>query len=172
MVRFCLSSSSSSSSFLLTAQADSLPSSQPAETPVARLRRLQAEVAQLEAEMKAAPPASEPAAASSATVPKRRSVIPARQRVDVVTELSVLREKLSVLSGDAGGAGAGSQIGGVDWQARLARLELSPDSEAAGPTSRPSHAVPVASAGEVDKRLAALEQQVGVAEEGDVSYGT
>jgi len=134
------------------------------ETPVARLRRLQAEVAQLEAEMKA----SSDSATSRPAPPKRRSAIPARPRVDVVTELSTLREKLNVLSGDQLVPGPTTT---VDWQARLQQLELSqsePEEAASTKDETAQHAADSINVGDVDKRLTSLEQQVGVADDNDV----
>jgi hypothetical protein len=84
--------------------------------------------------------------------------------VDVVGELSTLRDKLGSLSGEAAPSGTG------DWLARLQQLEVN-EKPAVGevPAAVPAQ-VSTLDAAEVDKRLTALEQHIGVAQDSDVSY--
>jgi nuclear migration protein JNM1 len=118
----------------------------PRETQLSRLRRLQAEVAQLERELHSSP------APASAPTNKRKSVLPPRQAVDVVSELSALRERLNTASE---GAAAPER---KDFADRLAELEVAPE--------RKEERVPSPNlrVGDVDRRLAVLERTVGVAD--------
>ncbi|BEJ18186.1 hypothetical protein CspHIS471_0704630 [Cutaneotrichosporon sp. HIS471] len=119
----------------------------PRETQLSRLRRLQAEVTQLERELHSSPVPTR----SDST--KRKSVLPPRHPVDVVSELSALRERLNTASD---GTHAPEQ---KDFTNRLAELEVTPerkDSEKLAPLRL--------QVGDVDKRLAVLERAVGVAD--------
>ncbi|RSH86174.1 uncharacterized protein EHS24_004405 [Apiotrichum porosum] len=129
------------------------------ESQVTRLRRLQAEVAQLETEIAATATESD-----SSASPKRRSVLPPRQPVDIVTELSILREKLNSASNNI--ATASSQPEFDDWSGRLQQLgtlkegkPAPPDSNVVAPGDGNRTRL-----GDVDSRLAALERLVGVSD--------
>lgn len=118
----------------------------PPESQLSRLRRLQAEVAQLEREMHTSPA---PLRGDSA---KRKSVLPPRQSVDIVAELSALRERLSTASETAE-----APSDRRDVATRLTQLEVAPEKAPPPPPSSQ-----VGHVGEVDKRLAVLERAVGV----------
>lgn len=118
----------------------------PRETQLSSLRRLQAEVAQLERELHSSP------APTRSDSTKRKSVLPPRQAVDVVAELSALRERLNTASE---GAQAPER---KDFTDRLAQLEVAPERK------EEKAALPRLQVGDVDKRLAVLERAVGVAD--------
>lgn len=113
-----------------------IPDTPPKESHLAKLRRLQAEVRQLEADL------GEGGSAATATRPS----VTAKQPVDVVSELSTLREKLTLAS-----SSVDINATAVEPQLQLPR--------AADATSPPK---PIDS--ELDKRLAALERLVGTSE--------
>ncbi|CAK9782261.1 hypothetical protein CC85DRAFT_306521 [Cutaneotrichosporon oleaginosum] len=122
----------------------------PRETQLSRLRRLQAEVAQLERELQTSPA---PVTIRSDSA-KRKSVLPPRQAVDVVSELSALRERLNAAS-------EGATISErKDFAGRLARLEAAPERKEGVSSPSPVNL----RVGDVDKRLAVLERAVGVAD--------
>lgn len=119
-------------------------------------------MAQLERELNASP-ASAPARSEA----KRKSVLPLRQPVDIVSELSALRERLSSAS-----EGTQAASDRRDVANRLSQLEVTDkERETAPPTQPTASQVSVA---EVDKRLAVLERTVGVADTDadSVSYCT
>ncbi|WWD18209.1 hypothetical protein CI109_102659 [Kwoniella shandongensis] len=166
-------STSSSSS-----ESDDPSPSLPRESTAARLRRLKAELAEVEAELASTNPSSTTTAGpSQPTEGKRRSVLPERRAVDVVSELAGLRERLDIVDIDGleekEGNGAIPSGGGGEWANRLDRLV----SAERGQTHRESSdrvnggdlASSVqrqgdeasASLSELDKRLALLESVLG-----------
>lgn len=130
---------------------------------MSRLRRLQSEVAQLERELQ-----NTPAVVGTSNLPRvnqRKSVLPARQPVDIVSELSSLRERLNAAS-DHAQASSDDKDG---FSTRLRQLEEVSLGEKA-PALPPSTTSQSGQVGDVDKRLAILERAVGVADtESDVS---
>lgn len=144
--------------------SSSLDSSTPNETPLARLRRLQAEVSQLEQEMVANPVEGAVNADGMSSVQRRRPVVPARPKVDVISELSTLRERLNVLAGEGPNT---STTPSLDWLPRLQRLDHQQTGSKA--PSVQVKDVEHIELGDVDRRLASLEQQIGTADDENVS---
>ncbi|KAK8865614.1 hypothetical protein IAR55_000758 [Kwoniella newhampshirensis] len=161
------------------------PPSRPRESALSRIRRLKAELAEVEADLagSSSTSTSDPIPSGSQNQDreregKRKSVLPARKPVDVVSELAGLKKRLervdldgpegaSVLSsvaedGDSGG-------GGGEWRSRLDRLIFAEQRDHARSTdgdvgmSSTSQAVGEASASlsDLDKRLALLESTLG-----------
>ena len=137
------------------------------ETPAARLRRLKAELAQVEAEIKGSPaPATALEVtgngASSSETSKRKSVLPPRPPVDLMAELAGVRKRMDeVEMGDLAGPSSSNQ--GDDWSKRIDRLQSNhPDP----PNHSAEQNETIESSSEVnlsdlDKRLAELEDLVG-----------
>lgn len=132
-------------------------SDEPRETSLSRLRRLQSEVAQLERELQTSPPPS-----GTTNIPRgnqRKSILPARQPVDIVSELSSLRERLNTASDRAQGSSDDTE----GFSTRLRQLEDVGLGEK-GATLPPPATGQRGQVGEVDKRLAVLERAVGIAD--------
>ncbi|WVF70971.1 hypothetical protein IAT40_005767 [Kwoniella sp. CBS 6097] len=155
----------------------------PRESTASRLRRLKAELAEVEAEL-ANKPSTTPSTAgreveegpSIQVEAKRKSVLEARKPVDVLSELAGLKERLErvdieglsqseVQTEEArGNVGSSSE-----WRDRLEKLnQFSKKSEsetdgktADGDVERDGQSVGENSLGGIDKRLAALEDALG-----------
>ena len=139
----------------------------PRETPAARIRRLKAELMEVEADIQASSSKSRSRASASASAQgatgtgdqKRRSVLPPRPPIDLVGELAGLKERLDAV-----------EVGTVrpvvsesDWKAKLERLSEKP-SDTSAPVDVPKgHLDSNASLSDIDKRLASLEDLVGPA---------
>lgn len=133
----------------------------PQESRLARLRRLQVEIAELESET-----SNEQTSALANAPPARPSVLPPRSKVDVVGQLSHLRTRLTLVSESTdGGTPSPPQRPDADWPERLRRLEAVPPVSTSSPAPVEDDAHP--SIGEVDRRLASLEELVGVAAAAD-----
>jgi len=141
------------------------------ETPGARLRRLKAELEEVEAELRDGPSSSSGKSRRSGTadergveedVPgKRRSVLPPREPLDLVGELAGLKDRLeAVAAGEVPRTGA---IGGTEWKSRLQKLSQ-PVGSTQGDGDEPQGPVndgKQAGLSEIDKRLATLEDLIG-----------
>ncbi|RSH90456.1 hypothetical protein EHS25_001061 [Saitozyma podzolica] len=179
----------------------------PRETPAARLRRLKAELVEVEREItagSAGPSTLPPAPAGEGSVDdeardrgkegKRKSVLPLKEKVDLISELTALRERMGEIDLDAAGSGTGAGSAEEEWEARLQRLaggsgpgsglpasgagngivrgnggdhDVSTGTRAsagAGSTGLPSEGGLKLS--ELDRRLASLEDLVGPSGEG------
>lgn len=139
----------------------------PPESRLAKLRRLQAEIAELENEI-----SQDGDAAKARPSAMRPSVLPPRNRVDMVSELSSLRSRLSHASESVdGGLALVLEKQEDDLAKRLRQLETEP-------TEPPSKTLAVEESyqhlpvSDVDRRLSSLEDMVGVATAPDqgVSY--
>ncbi|ODO07576.1 dynactin 2 [Cryptococcus wingfieldii CBS 7118] len=135
------------------------PSPLPRETPAARLRRLKAELAEVEAQLGSSSQTQSHPVPQPQAEGKRKSVLPHRQPVDVVSELANVRERLETMEMRDLPAGEVESRGG-EWSERLSKLTAA--------EKRKEVSVGQSTAGEkdvklsdVDKRLAALEQAVG-----------
>jgi nuclear migration protein JNM1 len=136
------------------------------ESTAAKLRRLRAELAQVEQEIAAGP--SNP---TRSTTTKRRSVLPPRPAYDLAGELSGLKERLGAIEGQGGRESVKEEED--EWSERLERLKIGGSS--AGDTGDPKDAVDETTrAGatypitDLDKRLARLEAALG-SDESNVS---
>jgi len=142
------------------------------ETTVAKLRRLKAELAQVESEIAAGP--SKPVATD--TTGKRRSVLPPRPAFDLAGELSGLKERLAVVEGQGGVEYVKEEED--EWSERLERLKLgeSSASMSAKGTRHPEVQTESAEKGkeypitDLDKRLARLEAALGSDESNVCAY--
>jgi nuclear migration protein JNM1 len=123
---------------------------------------------------------------------KRKSVLPLKEKVDLISELTALRERMGEIDLDAAGSGTGAGSAEEEWEARLQRLAGGPGSglpasgagngnergsggdhgvftgtsasAGAGSTGLPSEGGLKLS--ELDRRLASLEDLVGPSGEG------
>ena len=151
-------------------------SSRPQESAPARLRRLKAELAEVEADL-----ASRPSSSSTAVAPtggKRKSVLPQKQPVNVMSQLASLRERLVGLNAD----GIREDVVGPDhWRDRLGQLIAPVNGEEAEGEDVPVDSPPFATSShgaaglaDLDKRLAQLEDVIGPPSSGpnDVSAPT
>jgi nuclear migration protein JNM1 len=141
------------------------------ESTAAKLRRLKAELAQVEQEIANAPAAGPSNPTKSATT-GRRSVLPPRPAYDLAGELSGLKERLGAIEGQ--GAREHVQEEEDEWSDRLERLKLGESSTARGSvdtkgdgdeTTREGATYPIT---DLDKRLARLEAALG-SDESNVS---
>lgn len=156
-------------------------SSLPRETPAARVRRLKAELAEVEAEMTRRQSGEGSDAGPSGTstggvVPSRKSVLPPKPPVDLLAELRDLRARMEGFQvTDTSPSASNVTDVRVEWSERLHRLagpshsadqegsrrnaeQGSERQEGNGESSR-GRAAPKLS--ELDKRLATLEDLVG-----------
>lgn len=134
----------------------------PPESRLAKLRRLQAELTELENEIsqEGDSPKVRPSAA-------RPSVLPPRSKIDVVGELSSLRSRLSHASEALdGGLPPVPQKQEDDIVKRLRQLEVD-SSEATGKTPAAEEGYQHLPVSDVDRRLSSLEDLVGVATAAD-----
>ncbi|ORX34148.1 hypothetical protein BD324DRAFT_636853 [Kockovaella imperatae] len=149
------------------------------ETPAARLRRLKAELEEVEAEIKAGPSTSsvhETAVTESDEVGgarngKRKSVLPPRTPVDLVSELGALRSKLTAVEMREKAESFG--VSTLDWNQRLQAItKPAQDGSDHEPNdqrdvfSEPSNSVNSLSS--IDKRLASLEDTIGPSNSGAI----
>ncbi|OCF31869.1 hypothetical protein I317_02952 [Kwoniella heveanensis CBS 569] len=176
-----VSTSSSSSS---SGSEDDIPTTRqvPRESTASRLRRLKAELAEVEAELASKPPpgTDQPTAVQKDAMleGKRRSVLEARRPVDVLSELTGLKERLKrvdvdgVSSIEAQEEGESAQSGSSsEWRERLERLsqfrKQIPSGEGeGGPASDGAAERAGQLSGEnslrcIDKRLAVVEDALG-----------
>jgi nuclear migration protein JNM1 len=142
------------------------------------MRRLKAELAEVEKEMSAGPSTQPstltPPVDSLERAGKRKSVLPPKEPVDLFAELAVLREKMNAVEvGDTGGVGA-PQVGWKERLERLERLERPVSVQNGGVIEGDGDAGPSPGGGseggarlsDLDKRLASLEDLVGPSTEG------
>lgn len=139
------------------------------ETPAARLRRLKAELEEVEAELRDGPssstgrrPVKEGDDRAEEDVPgKRRSVLPPREPLDLVGELAGLKERLEAV--EVGEAPRASVAGSAEWKDRLQKLSEPEQSTRNDATQRQGGEDDEKQAGlsEIDKRLATLEDLIG-----------
>lgn len=131
------------------------------ESTAAKLRRLKAELAQVEQEIQAGP------STSGNGNGKRRSVLPARPAVDLSKELSGLKERLGVLEDSDLGWESVVKEEEDEWASRLQRLKVVERSvdENAGKQDKGQSAQEVGEGrypiSDLDKRLARLEAALG-----------
>ncbi|AAW42035.1 hypothetical protein CNBC6710 [Cryptococcus deneoformans B-3501A] len=143
----------------------------PRETPAARLRRLKAELAEIEAEVGSSSPSKTQSISHEGSgAGKRRSVLPPRQPVDVVSELANVRERLERVEIDGLDVGQVVAVGmgpSSEWRERLDKLVTAENRSGKGKVAQ-STAVGQqdSSLSDIDKRLAALEQVVGPTTDG------
>lgn len=170
-----LSRSSSSSS------SEGPSFSRPRETPAARVRRLKAELEEVEKEVSASAiekfageeEGSASGASTSKLPAKRKSVLPPRKGMDLVGELAGLRKRLEVLDQEDGGSKVeGTSSGGIEDRLRRLTVGKAANGEEAeeagdGVDEVNGHdAGGGASASDLDKRLASLEEMIGTSGEG------
>lgn len=139
----------------------------PPESRLAKLRRLQAEISDLENEI-----SQEGDSARARPLPTRSPLLPPRSKIDLVSELASLRSRLSQASEAIdGGPLPVPQKQEDELVKRLRRLEVEPTGPSAKPTVEESQPMPPL--GDVDKRLSSLEDLVGIATAADqgVSLG-
>lgn len=157
-------------------------SRRPRDAPAARIRRLRAELEEVEKEL-AQPIAStskmadsEPAEGGSSRPahPKRKSVLPPRKAVDLAGELSGLRRRLEVLNQEevAEGSGHISNMGGVEQSLRRFAMgngsngEEEPNTQSPQVNGGEGGGAERATASDLDRRLASLETLIGSTGEG------
>ncbi|WVR05591.1 hypothetical protein IAU60_002610 [Kwoniella sp. DSM 27419] len=145
----------------------------PRETAAARLRRLKAELAEVEAELgstshagpSSAGPQGGAEASSSRVVPKRKSVLEPRKPIDAFSELSSLKQRLEQVDSASSGSGVPCRDASrSEWKERLERLQSQDPSRTSRMHAEDSAGERVAqssSLGDIDKRLAVLEDTLG-----------
>lgn len=136
------------------------------ESTAAKLRRLKAELAEVEAEIQAGP--SRLASSNAQTHTKRRTVLPARPPVDLAEELSALKLRLGNAEDTDLGQGVSFRPDEDEWTKRLERLKVAnpidgskdggiDDQEVGRTDGKQSDST----ASDLDKRLARLEAALG-----------
>ncbi|WWD05428.1 hypothetical protein V865_003505 [Kwoniella europaea PYCC6329] len=151
--------------------------SQLKESSISRLRRLKAELAQLESEI-----SSQPQASTSGSIPvpdgregKRKSVLLPKQPINLISELNGLKERLGKLDTDELNLVDDDGRGPSEWDDRLKRLTERVNSQSQegrdvhqedDETSKRQYSL-----GEIDKRLAILENALGPLGEGTNQNG-
>ena len=139
-------------------------SDQALESTAAKLRRLKAELAEVEAEVQAGP-----SKRPESNLPKRRSVLPPRPLVDMAEELNTFKQRLDAVEGAVVDTREASLKPDEDeWTERLERLRLAdsavgsnqdkPENRQVGTerSTQDGHSV-----SDLDKRLARLETAFG-----------
>ncbi|WRT65971.1 uncharacterized protein IL334_002922 [Kwoniella shivajii] len=161
--RHALSTSSSSS------DDDEVPIR---ESAIARIRRLKAELAEVEAEIASSSSSSttistQPPFPAKTEGAKRKSVLPSKQPFDAISELSSLKDRLGRLdinglppvSTDQAGKG------NIEWRDRLEKLNKSSSSplpsDEKNQEEHDGYMNGDVSLGEIDKRLAMIESALG-----------
>ncbi|WVW80447.1 hypothetical protein I302_102429 [Kwoniella bestiolae CBS 10118] len=145
---------------------DEEPSHQYKESSLSRLRRLKAELAELESEISSQPEASTSSAVAEGREGKRKSVLPPKQPINLISELNGLKDRLGRLDVDAVDDGEiVDGAGSSEWNERLKRLAVQPNSTGEE-TSESGGEMREYSLGEIDKRLAVLENALGPIGEG------
>lgn len=138
----------------------------PRETPAARLRRLKAELAEVEAEVGSSSSSkTQSVSHERSNAGKRRSVLPPRQPVDVVSELANVRERLERIEFNGLDIGQTEAVGmepSSEWRERLDKLVEAENRSKEGNVAQPTAVGQRdGSLSDIDKRLAVLEQAVG-----------
>ncbi|KAL0252939.1 hypothetical protein I308_102332 [Cryptococcus tetragattii IND107] len=138
----------------------------PRETPAARLRRLKAELAEVEAEVGSSSSSkTQSVSHERSNAGKRRSVLPPRQPVDVVSELANVRERLERIEFNGLDIGQTEAVGmepSSEWRERLDKLVEAENRSKEGKVAQPTAVGQRdGSLSDIDKRLAVLEQAVG-----------
>lgn len=138
----------------------------PRETPAARLRRLKAELVEVEAEVGSSSTSKTQSVSHEGNgARKRRSVLPPRQPVDVVSELANVRERLERIEIDDLDVGQVDAVGLIpssEWKERLDKLVAAENRSGKGKVAQPTTVRQQdGSLSDIDKRLAVLEQMVG-----------
>lgn len=133
------------------------------ESHLARLRRLQSEIADLERDLQAG--SSGTAKPPPAGVPTRSSALPPREPVDVVTELASVRERLSAVAHGNDEHFRGSIVNrSKDWEGRIRKLDsgvpVPNREEETTPEPSTANADPHR-AGDIESRIMTLEKIVG-----------
>ncbi|WVQ65215.1 uncharacterized protein L199_003388 [Kwoniella botswanensis] len=147
------------------------------ESSISRLRRLKAELAELESEISSQPQAS---TSGSVSIPdgregKRKSVLPPKQPINLISELNGLKERLGKLDIDELNLVDSDGLGPAEWDDRLKRLTGTVNSQSQ--EGRDVHQEDNGnrkrqySLGEIDKRLAILENALGPLGEGTNQNG-
>lgn len=133
------------------------------ESTAAKLRRLKAELAEVEAEIQAGP-----SKRTESSAPKRRSVLPPRPLVDMAEELSAFKQRLEAVEGADTGPGEETKPDEDEWTTRLERLRLAESSSQSKQEDTQSRDVTrdislrdKSSVSDLDKRLARLEAAFG-----------
>ncbi|WVN85524.1 uncharacterized protein L203_100671 [Cryptococcus depauperatus CBS 7841] len=130
------------------------------ETPAARLRRLKAELAEVEAEIGTSA-STQQSSQPDLVLNKRKSVLPPKQSVDVVKELAIVRERLEQLD-FVDLPQNQPEDHRMEWKQRL---EMLSDAEHNEDNSKSidskSRGGPSLKLGDIDKRLATLEHTLG-----------
>lgn len=134
------------------------------ESTAAKLRRLKAELAEVEAEVQAGP-----SKRPESSAPKRRSVLPPRPLVDMAEELSAFKQRLEAAEGANLGERVEVKPDEDEWTKRLERLRLaeSPstskeeESQSQDATRGRTTQDESSSSSDLDKRLARLEAAFG-----------
>jgi hypothetical protein len=138
------------------------------------LRRLKAELAQVEQEIANAPAAG-PSNSNKTATTKRRSVLPPRPAYDLAGELSGLKERLEAIEGQGGREHVQEEED--EWSERLERLKLGESStgrdieEPRGGGDEATKTEATYPTTDLDKRLAKLEAALG-SDESNVSSFT
>ncbi|WVQ85722.1 hypothetical protein IAT38_007888 [Cryptococcus sp. DSM 104549] len=155
-----------------SSDSDEPSPSVPRESAAARLRRLKAELAEVEAEIGSSSATTGASTAGQEAEGKRRSVLPPRKPVDVVAELTSVRERLERIELDgedvvkakepaAGSTGVGA---GGGWKERLERLVTAEQRKGEvkpGGREETGGAREATGLSGLDKRLALIEEAVG-----------
>lgn len=169
-----LSRSNSSSS------SEGPSSSRPREAPAARIRRLKAELEEIERELRSTPDRHEiqegEASSSRLDVKKRKSVLPPRKGVDLVEEMSGLRKRLEGLDKvdtDGSQRAGGSSNGAEERLRHLSVKGISANGDETGDSHTQNKDEIDKEAGssdlnvsDLDRRLASLEEILGSTGEG------
>ncbi|OXC70854.1 hypothetical protein AYX13_00270 [Cryptococcus neoformans] len=138
----------------------------PRETPAARLRRLKAELVEVEAEVGSSSTSKTQSVSHEGNGTRKwRSVLPPRQPVDVVSELANVRERLERIEIDDLDVGQVDAVGLIpssEWKERLDKLVAAENRSGKGKVAQPTTVRQQdGSLSDIDKRLAVLEQMVG-----------
>lgn len=146
------------------------------ESAASRLRRLKAEIAELESEVSSSsnqPQASSSTFTSEVKDGKRKSVLPPKQPMDLISELNGLKDRLGNLDIDGlpiEDSYQNQNLGSSEWNDRLKRLNSShipqDDTDNVDGIIREDDGKAESSLGNIDKRLAVLENALGQIGEG------
>jgi nuclear migration protein JNM1 len=144
----------------------------PKETPAARIRRLKAELAEVEQEIQAGPSSASTTSAPQDEAPsKRKSVLPPRPPVDLLSELTGLRNRLESINIDDIPRRSDTVDHGSSeaWKARIRNISASAEENGTKPggngdQERRSNTGEAPGLTDLDKRLASLEQLIGPSE--------
>ncbi|OCF56713.1 hypothetical protein L486_05567 [Kwoniella mangroviensis CBS 10435] len=167
------------STYSPSSSEDEDPGSQFKESSISRLRRLKAELAELESEISSQPQASTSGSGAGPSIEgkegKRKSVLPPKQPINLVSELNGLKDRLGSLDIDELGVVDGNGLEPSEWDDRLKRLTGTVNSQSQeGRDVRhedDENSKRQYSLGEIDKRLAILENALGPLGEGSNQNG-